>query len=263
MSAKLSVVIITKNEEDKISRCIESVKWADEILVIDDESTDRTKEIVEGLSARVIVNKSNGNFDNQRNIGIDSARYDWVLQMDADEVVTPFLQQKIQDTLKSTEKFSAFKFRRKNYFLGHFMRYAGEYDYWLRLFNKKKARYVGADIHERLKVDGEVGIIEADMEHYAFKTITQFIARQNNYSSFESKAMFEREGVLPEKVIRYNIKIKPFKIFWKTYVKKQGYKDGMHGLIWCVLLAFRQVMIWAKYWEIVTNAECKMRNAEL
>lgn len=255
MGMKLTAVILTKNEEDKIARCIGSVKWADEILVIDDESTDRTREIAKGEGARVIVNKSNGNFDNQRNIGIDNAQYDWVLQMDADEIVTPLLCDKINQALGGPGQFSAFKFMRKNYFLGHFMRYAGEYDYWLRLFNKKKARYVGADIHEKLKVDGEVGIIEADMEHHAFKSVSQFIARQNSYSSFESMAILEREGVLPEKLIRYNIKIKPLKIFWKTYIKKQGYKDGMYGLIWCVLLAFRQVMIWSKYWEMIKEKE--------
>lgn len=253
MSQRLSAVILTKNEEDKIARCITSLKWTDEVLVIDDESTDKTKEIAQSLGARVIIHKSCGNFDGQRNIGIENAKNEWILQMDADEVVTDELKNKIIESINNPGGFVAFKFRRKNYFLGHFMRYAGEYDYWLRLFYKQKARYVGADIHERLKVDGEVGIIEADMEHFAFKTISHFIIRQNSYSSFESKSLFEREGVLPDKVIRYNIKIKPLKIFWKTYIKKQGYKDGMHGLIWCVLLAFRQVMIWAKYWELIKD----------
>lgn len=253
MSAKLSVVILTKNEEDKIALCLQSVKWADEVLVIDDESTDKTREIVQSLGARVIVNASGGNFDNQRNIGIDNAQYDWILQMDADEIVTPLLRDKIKAALNNPGNLSAFKFWRKNYFLGHFMRYAGEYDYWLRLFHRKKARYAGADIHEKLKVDGEVGVIYADMEHYAFSSIAQFIARQNYYSSFESKALFKREGILPDKFVKYNIRIKPLKIFWKTYIKKKGYKDGMYGLIWCILLAFRHIMIWAKYWELVKD----------
>ncbi|PIQ89380.1 MAG: hypothetical protein COV72_03295 [Candidatus Omnitrophica bacterium CG11_big_fil_rev_8_21_14_0_20_42_13] len=251
MSAKLTVVILTKDEEDKISRCIESVKWADEVLVIDDESMDRTREIAKGAGARVIVNKSNGNFDNQRNIGIDNASGEWILQMDADEVVTDKLGSKIVEAISSPEDFAAFQFRRKNYFLGHFMRYAEQYHYWLRLFRKENGRYIGADIHEKLKIDGKTGVIEADMEHFAFTSISQFIARQNHYSSFEAQAMFVREGALPEKVIRYNIKIKPLKIFWKNYIKKNGYKDGMHGLIWCVLLAFRHIMIWTKYWEII------------
>ena len=253
MDKKLSVVILTKNEEDKIARCIESVKWADEVLVIDDESADKTREIAQGLGARVIINKSCGNFDGQRNIGIDNAKNEWILQMDADEVVTPLLRDKLREALGNPEKFCAFKFWRKNYFLGYFMRYAGEYDYWLRLFRKDKARYVGSDIHERLEVNGKVGIIDADMEHFAFISIEQFIERQNYYSSFESRALFKREGVLAEKIIRYNIKIKPLKIFWKNYIKKKGYKDGMHGLIWCILLAFRHVMIWGKYWELIKD----------
>ena len=185
MSGKLTAVILTKNEEDKIARCIESVKWADEVLVIDDESTDKTREIVQKLEVRVVINKSNGNFDAQRNIGIDNAKYDWILQMDADEIVTPLLRDKIRGMLNNPGNFSAFKFWRKNYFLGHFMQYGGEYDYWLRLFRKDKARYVGADIHEKLKVDGKVGIINADIEHFAFSSVAQFIQRQNYYSSFD------------------------------------------------------------------------------
>ena len=257
MSGKLTAVILTKNEEDKIARCIESVKWADEVLVIDDESTDKTREIVQKLEVRVVINKSNGNFDAQRNIGIDNAKYDWILQMDADEIVTPLLRDKIRGMLNNPGNFSAFKFWRKNYFLGHFMQYGGEYDYWLRLFRKDKARYVGADIHEKLKVDGKVGIINADIEHFAFSSVAQFIQRQNYYSSFESKALFEREGVFPLRIIGYNIKIKPLKIFWKTYIKKRGYKDGMYGLIWCILLSFRHVMIWAKYWEMIKDKKAR------
>ncbi len=253
MNAKLTAVIITKNEEDKIARCIESVNWADEIIIVDDESSDETVAIAEKLGAKVIASASRGNFDRQRNIGIDQASGDWIIQMDADEVVTEKLKDEITQAINNPQDFDAFKFWRRNFFLGRSMRYADQCHYWLRLFKKDKARYIGSDVHEKLKVEGKIGVIDACIDHFAFNSITQFIQRQNHYSSYEAKALFEREGAVEEKKIKYNIKIKPLKIFWKNYVKKKGYKDGMHGLIWCVLLAFRHVMIWAKYWEFIKN----------
>ena len=114
----LTVVIITKNEQDKIARCLESVKWADEIIIVDDLSEDRTVEICQKYGAKVISHKSYGNFDQQRNIGIDNASSDWILQMDADEVVSEKLKEEIQKIVSNpTNKFVAYKIRRQNFFL--------------------------------------------------------------------------------------------------------------------------------------------------
>jgi len=247
----LSVVIITKNEQDKIARCLKTVDWADEIVVVDDLSTDRTVEICQEFGAKVISHKSCGNFDRQRNIGMDNARGEWILQMDADEVIPEDLKEAIEKAISQNSEFCGFQFRRKNFFLGHFMRYGGFYGpYSLKLFKKSCGRYVGHSVHETLKVEGKIGTIEADINHYAFQTIAQNIERNNMYSTVRAKLMKEEKGALDKKELRYNLTIRPLKRFWKMYVKKRGYRDGMYGLVFCVLFTFGPMLRWMKYWEL-------------
>src|SRR3990167_5913953 len=159
MKAKLTVVVPTKNEEDKISRCLESIKWADEIVIVDGYSTDKTLDIAKDYGAKIVQNRFDGNFDKERNLGIDNSSADWILQLDADEVVTPELRRDIELVLSDDKPFVAYKFRRKNYFFGHFMRYGGWYHYSLHFFKRGKARYKGK-IHETLIVDGDIGTLE-------------------------------------------------------------------------------------------------------
>src|SRR3989338_6091457 len=131
MKKNLTVVVPTKNEEDKIGRCLESVKWTYEIVIVDGYSKDRTLEIAKGYGAKIVQNRFDGNFDKERNLGIDNSTGDWILQLDADEVVTPELRRDIENIIETAPSFNAFKFRRKNYFLGHFMRYGGWYHFSL------------------------------------------------------------------------------------------------------------------------------------
>ena len=257
---KLSVVILTKNEEDKITRCIESVKWVDEVLVIDDESSDATRDIAEGLGARVIRRALNSDFAAQRNFGMSKAGHDWVLQMDADEIVTSELRRAIENTLGRLHQFSAFKMRRKEFFLGHFMRHGGWHIEELKLFKKDCCKYVHP-IHERPQVSGNIGVIGADIEHRPFLSISQFIQRQNRYTDLESQDLFKKEGLVKDKIIRYNLLFRPIKIFWKLYIRKSGYRDGFYGLIYAFLNSFRHFLRWAKYWEILKNRGIKAEKA--
>lgn len=256
----LSVVIITKNEQDRITRCLESVKWADEIIVVDDFSTDKTVEICRKYGAQVTPHDLQENFAQQRNLGIDKAKGSWILQMDADEIVPEELRNEIQKAVSCNSEFSGFQFRRKNFFLGRFMRYGGFYGpYSLKLFKRGKARYVG-QIHEELKVDGQIGVIGADIEHYPFQSISQNIERNNIYSTIRAKLMKEEKGPLSEKELRHNLTIRPLKTFWKMYVKKRGYKDGMYGLIFCILFTFGPMLRWMKYWELSKDVKQKASN---
>ncbi|MEK6715462.1 MAG: glycosyltransferase family 2 protein [Candidatus Omnitrophota bacterium] len=252
MSVKLSAVILTKNEEDKISRCIASVKWADEVLVIDDESTDKTREIAENLGARVVVRPLNGDFAGQRNFGFQQAQGDWVLQMDADEMAAGKLKNEIEKSLTDNCPYSAFIIKRKEFFLGHFMQYGGWYIDELKLFRRGACKYAHS-VHERPQVIGSIGRIDADIEHYPFNSIFQYIERQNRYTSLEAEALFKEKGIVKIKEIKYNLWIKPLKLFFKLYFKKKGYKDGFYGLVYAILNSFRHFLRWAKYWEIVNN----------
>ncbi|MFH1778830.1 MAG: glycosyltransferase family 2 protein [Candidatus Omnitrophota bacterium] len=250
MHEKLSVVIITKNEEEKIARCLESVKWANEVVVVDGYSTDRTVGICGGFGAKVIQHQFEGDFGKERNIGADAASGYWILQLDADDVVTPELKNRIEEILRSDFPYVAYKFHRKNFFLGHFMRYGGWYHYYPHLYKRGLARYDGK-VHHLLKTDGKIGTLEEAVEHYPFQDFEQFVDRQNRYTSLEAKEILEKEGVLDTKVISYNLKVKPLKLFWKMYIKKMGFREGMHGLVFAILYAWVHFIKWAKYWEEV------------
>ncbi len=247
---KVSVVIIAKNEEKKIGNCLQSVKWADEVIVVDGFSTDRTVEISKSYGAKVIGHKFTGAFADDRNIGNDNARNEWVLSLDADDVVTDDFRRKMEEALSKKEAdVVVYKFRRKNFFLGHSMDHGGFHHFIPNLINKAHVRYEGV-VHEVPVYKGEMGMIDADIEHYPFDTVAQFVTRQNRYTDIAAQELLKSEGVLPEKVIRKNMTGKSLKMFWKSYVKKQGYKEGVYGLIFAILFALINFLKWSKYWEL-------------
>ncbi len=247
---KVTVAVITKNEEKNIARCLESIKWADEIIVVDGYSTDKTAEIARSYGAKVVLHKFTGRFADDRNEGMKNASNDWVLHIDADDVVTDNFKDRMYETLRSGSGKAAYKFRRRNYFLGHSMDHGGFHHYIPNLVNQRYCRYEG-DIHEVPVCQGETGLIEADIEHWPFSTIGQFVERQNRYSDIAAKDIFNKEGVLTDRNIRKGMIARSLKIFWKSYVKKQGYKEGIYGLVFAILFAFINFLKWAKYWELV------------
>ena len=247
---KVSAVIITRNEEKRIGRCLDSVGWADEVILVDGFSTDRTKNIAESRGARVIQHKFTGTFADDRNIGMENSRNDWVLQLDADDVVTEGFVKKLEEELPKSAETAVYKFRRKNFFLGHPMDHGGFHHYIPNLVNKRYVRFEG-DVHEVPVYKGRDGLIEADIEHYPFDSLGQFIDRQNRYCDIAAKDLFKKNGTLTESAIKREMIGRSFKIFWKSYVKKQGYKEGVYGLIFAVLFSFINFLKWAKYWEIV------------
>lgn len=246
----VSAVIIAKNEAGRIGKCLKSLSWADEIIVVDGFSTDDTVNIAASFGARVIQHKFTGSFADERNVGLDNARNDWVLQLDADDIVTDNFRDKLKDALSRKEDVAVYKFRRKNFFLGHSMDHGGFHHYIPNLVNRKRVRYQG-EVHEVPVFEGNTGTLEADIEHYPFDTLDEFIRRQNRYTDIAAKEIFEKNGILPEKVINKNLSGKTFKLFWKSYVKKHGYKEGGYGLIFAVLFAFINFLKWSKYYEIV------------
>ncbi|MDD5423446.1 MAG: glycosyltransferase family 2 protein [Candidatus Omnitrophota bacterium] len=246
----VSVAIIAKNEEENIARCLASVKWADEAIVVDGFSTDRTVEIARSSGAKVIQRRFTGSFADDRNAGQDSAKNDWVLHLDADDVVTKDFAARMEETLSKGESVVVYKFRRKNFFLSHAMDHGGFHHYIPNLVDKRHVRYEGV-VHEVPVYKGNMGQIEADIEHYPFGSISQFIVRQNRYTDISSKELLKKEGILPEAKIKSNMILKSLKMFWKSYVKKQGYKEGMYGLAFAVLFAWIHFLKWAKYWELV------------
>lgn len=251
---KISAVIIAKNEEKKIARCIDSVKWADEVIVVDGLSADRTVDIAKSLGAKVVRHPFTGSFADDRNIGMENARNDWVLQLDADEVVTEKFRITAEAALAGNDGVLVYKFRRRNFFLGHSMDHGGFNHCIPNFVNKKYVKFEGV-VHETPVYEGRTGLIEADIEHYPFDSIGQFIGRQNRYTDIAASQMLKSQGVLNRSEIKRGLINKSFKIFWKSYVKKQGYKEGFHGLIFAILFALINFLKWAKYWELTKDAK--------
>ena len=246
---QLTVLLLTKNEEAKLARCLESVRWADEVVVVDGQSTDRTRDIARQYGATVIERPFSGSFAEERNAGLAAATGDWVLQMDADEQVSPGLRAAIERLLREGSPHAALKLRRRNEFLGREMRYGGWYHYHTALFRRPLARYEGL-VHERLQIQGTLGVLEADLCHAPFQSIAQFIDRQNRYTSLQASELLTRHGRLPLPHVMRKLWARPLKLFIKFYLKKQGCREGMHGLVFSLLFAWVDFLIWAKYWEL-------------
>ncbi|MBI4353632.1 MAG: glycosyltransferase family 2 protein [Candidatus Omnitrophica bacterium] len=247
--ARLSVVILTKNEEARIARCLESVRWADDIIVVDGMSTDRTVEICRQFGARVIAHPFEGSFAVERNLGMERAVGEWVLQIDADDVVTPVFQAAVEQMLRNPTSHAAFKFRRKSYLLGRFMRHGGWHHYLPNLVRRDAVRYEGL-VHERPVMQGTIGQLDVDVEHHPCGDLTGFLARQNRYTSLAAQELLHTHGPLSDREARRLLVKKPFKTFWKSYVKKGGFREGMHGVVFAVFFAGVEFLKWAKYWEL-------------
>lgn len=250
---RLSVLILAKNEAGRIEACLRRVIWADEILVVDDLSTDATAEIALRCGAKV-VQRQFDDFSSQANFGLSHVTGDWVLSLDADELVTPELRAAIERILEENSPCVGFTFKRLNYFLGHRMRYGGWYHDVLHLFRRGAGQFTGR-VHHTPRLDGPIGRLAAAVEHYPFQSLAQFIDRQNRYTSSEAQELVDDSGsvsVSPAQ-LRNQLTWRPLKLFWKSFVKKQGFREGMYGFIFAALYAWVHFLKWAKYWELTSE----------
>jgi glycosyltransferase involved in cell wall biosynthesis len=250
--AKISAVILTKNEERVIARCLDSLKWADEIVVVDGLSTDRTTEIAHSYGAKVIEHKFEGDFGNERNIGNDAATGDWILALDADEVMPGQTRKAVEEILGKGSPYDAYNVPRLQYFLGKAMLHGGRYHSIINFFRKGHARFEGK-VHHLVIVNGKTGQLDKPIEHYPFNSISDFLQKHNRYTEYEAREMYEKYGISKMKEVKYNLTIKPLKLIYKSHFKKKGYKDGLVGLVFCILFAITYFLRWAKYWELCEN----------
>lgn len=248
--ADIAVVIIVKNEELRIRACLEQAKkLTNEIIIVDDESIDRTREIAKEYGANIIVHRSEGLTANQRNIGVGKVKATWFFTMDADEILDDNSILKIKDAIAITDSkvVGAFKIKRLNYFFGSPIRHAGAYFFTLKIF-RRDSRDMGL-VHEEWKIDGEIREIDATVHHYPYTSMAHCFNKRLQYAAVEAKAYVEKSDRVAFKEIRKGIILKSFKVFYKAYIKNQGYKDGSHGLIYCLLHhvwgpAIRWFFIW-------------------
>lgn len=235
---KLSVVLAVYNEERNIKGCLDSVSsLADEIVVVDGASMDNTAQIAKSMGARAISAQKEIMFHINKQKAIDAARGDWILQLDADERVSPQLASEIKKTIQNPGKYTAFYLKRKNLFLGKFLKKGGQYpDKVIRLFKNGQARLPCQSVHEQLQVDGPVGQLENDLIHLTNPTLKDYFIRFNRYTSLEAKKI--QQGKIKANFFSFML-FKPIYWFLLTFVRHKGFMDGWRGFLFSFLSSLR------------------------
>jgi glycosyltransferase involved in cell wall biosynthesis len=224
----LSVIIIAKNAEATIRRCLESIAWADEIVVVESGSSDRTAEVARALGAKVHQTGDWPGFGPQKNRALDFSRSDWVLSLDADEWVTPELRAEIGRVIASPGNHAAFRVPRRSSFCGRFMRHSGWWpDYVTRLFRRGTARFSDVLVHEKLIVNGAVGTLAQPILHESVAELDQMLVKMNAYST-ASAAMLHAGG---RRASLISALWHGGWSFFRTYVLRAGFLDGREGLM--------------------------------
>lgn len=239
---KVSITIITKNEEKNIERCLKSISWADEIVVIDTFSTDRTIEICREFTENVFQEDWLG-YGLQKNLCASKATNKWILNVDADEVISSECTAEIQKLLAGQPEFPVYKFPRKNFIAGRWIRYAGWYpDLISRLYDKERVSFSDSMVHERLIPDVRSGIMNQPIFHYSFDGMEDYIERQNRYSSLYA----EEKKRLYWKANWTHLYVRPLWAFIKTYFFRQGFREGFLGVFLAISMMFYTYLKYAK-----------------
>ena len=242
----LTVYTLTLNEAKQIRAVLESVKWADEIILVDSFSTDGTVEIAREYNARILSEKFCG-FGRLRNKALDAASHDWMLSIDADERCTPELAEEVRREL-TAPRFDAYHVPRKSHFMGRWMRHSGWYpDYRQpQLFNRTKMRYREDLVHESYDLNGRLGYLREHALQYPWPTMDVAISKLQRYSTL----MAQRYAGCNKNASAAKLIGSPLAMFLKVYVWQQGFRDGRYGLILAVLYAYYTFLKYAKLWEI-------------
>jgi len=244
----ITVIILTKNEEENIGRCLESVKWCDEIIVIDDKSSDRTIEIVRKYKATIYPHPLNNDFSAQRNFGISKAKCEWILYVDSDEVVSDALAYEISNAIglkdQNLNGFNGFYVSRSDFIWGKRLKYGETGNIkLLRLARKNYGAWEGM-AHERWKIKGPIGSLRNPLLHYPHKTLEEFLKEINFYTDIRASELKSKNT----KVFFYSILLYPLGKFIVNYFIKRGFMDGIPGLIIATVMSFHSFLTRGKLW---------------
>ncbi len=241
----ISVNIICKNEEKNIEDCLKSVVWADEIIVVDGESSDKTAEIARKYTINVYTNKWEG-FAKQRQFAIDKSSKEWVLVLDADERCSNELREEILSIINTNDvKYKGFKLPRKNFFLSKWIKHGGWYPgYQKRFFRRESTKISDRLVHEGYEIDGETGVMKNDIIHYTVQSISEFMTKVNKYSSLQAE---EKRG--RKKVGFTDMLFRPIWGFINMYFIRAGFRDGIHGIMVANFDVITNMLTYMKIWE--------------
>ncbi len=241
----LSVILITKNEEANLKDCLESVSFANEIIVVDSQSTDKTQEIAQSFGAKLEITSDWPGFGPQKNRALNLATQEWVLSIDADERVTPELKEEILAVISSKNAANCYAIPRSSWYCGRFMKHSGWYpDYVDRLFKRGTAKFSDHLVHERLLPDGPAAKLKNHFLHYSFRDFSQVLKKVDAYSTASAEQAYlkgKRSSV--GKAIGHGLWA-----FFRTYFLRRGFLDGSQGLALAISNAegtyYRYIKIW-------------------
>lgn len=245
----VSCVVIAKNEEKNIVDCLESLSFCNEIVVIDDNSTDRTAEIARNMGARVYNRSLGNNFSEQRNFGLQKATNEWVLFVDADETVPQELATEIISFVSGPGDYSGALIKRKDFMWGRVLKYGETGNIKImRLGRKSKGKWF-YPVHEVWQIDGKIKTLKNYLNHYPHQTIDQFLKEINYYTDIRSEELYKR-GI---KINWYDLIIYPKVKFFNNYILKLGFLDGLAGLIFAMMMSFHSFLVRGKLWRLYQN----------
>ena len=243
----LTIIIPTFNEEDHIPTLLKQVAWADEVLVVDSFSTDRTVEIAQALGASILQRKYDGPAQ-QKNWAIPQAKHPWVLILDADERLTPALTKEIKTFLENPSlEYAGYWIGRQNYFMGQKVRYSGwQGDAVIRLIQRDLCRYNNKQVHEEIESAGKIGRLKYKLEHYTYKDLRHFMDKMERY------AVWSAADYLPKtpSVTLFHLCLKPLFRFFSHFILKRGFLDGRVGFIISAIMAWGVFMRYVKIKEL-------------
>ena len=249
--AKLSIVLTTLNEEKNIDRCLTSVAWADEIVVVDSLSSDRTVELAHKYTSRVYQHEFPGS-SKQVERGIQYATYDWVMYIDADEEVSPELAGQIRDVLRDPGDVVGYEILRKPSAFGRWIEHGGWFpDYPFRLFRKDSYTADHHEVHGGFNTTGKKGRLDGLLFHHTYETIASYIQKMNDYTSLQVSNKLASDPHLHPG--RRRLILSPVSHFLRMFISKKGWRDGFHGFVLAMLDATYTMLLYAKIWEYQTR----------
>lgn len=248
----LTAVVVTQNEERNITRCLRSIRFAAETIVVDAMSEDRTAQLAGELGARVIPREWQG-FASQKQFAIDAAQTEWILLIDADEEVSPELAEEIERVLAGDCDEAGFRIARRNQFLGKWIAHGPwAKDFQTRLFRKGRGSIARRPVHEGVQIDGELGILRSPLNHYTHQTLSESVRRLNRYTSLEATERVDRR-----RIRMFDVAVPPIGVFLRYFVFGGGWKDGFHGYLLAATTAMYKSVLYLKIYTLQRDRDAQ------
>lgn len=253
---RISVVTVVYNEEKNMRRCLDSVRWADEIVVIDQSSTDRTAAISREYTDKVFTVPRKGFADPDWSTAVDKASNDWIFHIDADEVITEGLRDGILRVLSSEPKFGSYYCGVRTYLLGRWIKGSGWYpNRVMRFFKKDRVKLFCGQLHVGIKPVGPSGMLQGEMVHYSYDTLGQYVEKLDRYTTILAQEAYEKGKRVRPTTSCYDFFLLPLRYYIEKLIIKRGFRDGFRGLLIATFTFFTIFLTNAKIWEIQRRAD--------